>query len=103
MRIAAMALIAAAAPVAAAALEPDAERGEDLARAWCADCHVVADESPGADVGPAFATLAPESARSDDQLLRWLSQPHWPMPDFNLSGVEIEDLIAYIRSLDDPA
>ena len=78
----------------------DAERGRLLAEGWCTSCHVVSDDVPGGTLGPAFSAMILLRGRSDAQLAGWLAAPHDPMPDFNLSAREIEDIVAYIGSLD---
>lgn len=98
-RITALALLtlAAVAPDAAAA---DAARGAALAERWCAGCHAAGTgEARASDAGPPFAGLAADPAYDDARLRGWLSDPHPPMPNFNLSRAEIDDLIAHIRSL----
>ena len=99
-RAAAAALVLGAAVAAApAAAEPDPERGRALAERWCVSCHVIGPDGPGADAGPAFPTLGD---RSETQLRGWLAEPHPPMPDLQLSGPDIDDLAAYIRSVAAP-
>ncbi len=83
----------------ALAADPDAERGRELALRWCASCHVVDADAPGGDAGPAFATLVNRLGRTEEELRVWLSDPHPPMPEMNLSGVEIDDILAHILSL----
>jgi mono/diheme cytochrome c family protein len=46
----------------------------------------------------AFEMLAQE--RTPSQLAAFLTDPHGGMPPLELSRREIEDLVAYIRSLD---
>ena len=93
--------LALAAPAVAPAIvsAEDAERGKALSLRWCVACHVVEEETPGGDAGPAFASVVNQLGRSDDELRVWLSEPHPPMPDLNLSSIEIDDIIAYIASL----
>ena len=81
------------------ALAADAERGRELALRWCVACHVVDEKEPGGDAGPAFASVVNRLGRTEDELRGWLSDPHPPMPDMNLSAVEIDDILAYILSL----
>lgn len=86
-------LLSATSSQAAAA---DVARGAQLARQWCANCHVIG--------GPAAPTVqqGPPSFRSiglnADQLRTFLTHPHGAMPDFALSRTEIDDLIAYIET-----
>ena len=89
------AVIVAAAPAAA----QDIARGERLAKAWCASCHQVGPNQGTSDVAPAFALIANDPDRPDSALRAWLIDPHPPMPDLNLAEDEIEDLIAYIGTL----
>lgn len=91
-----LSLLPAALPFAASAADPDPERGGELARRWCVACHVVEEGGSGADAGPAFATLGD---RSEAQIRGWVSAPHPAMPDLQISGPDIDDIAAYIRSI----
>jgi mono/diheme cytochrome c family protein len=82
------------------AVAADARRGEQLARRWCAACHIVAaDQTRGADNVPAFATIAKIPGFSADSLAQFLMNPHPKMPDMQLGRDEAKDLAAYILSL----
>jgi mono/diheme cytochrome c family protein len=72
----------------------DAAQGRATAQQWCATCHVVAPGGRGADVAPAFNTIARQ--RNDEYLRGFLSRPHPPMPRFELSRQDIDDLVAYM-------
>jgi len=91
-----LAVIGLAAPAAA----DDAAHGAQLARQWCANCHVI----PGVSGGPAlqgppsFRAIA-HGSKTPDQLRVFLEQPHGAMPQLSLSRAEIADLLAYIASL----
>lgn len=86
----------------AAAVGPSAEAGADLAARWCAACHVVAADGAGTDAAPSFVSIAHK--RAPDELKAFLSKPHAkPMRGFTLSTREIEDVVAYITSLDENA
>ncbi len=93
---AAFILIASQTPARAAG---DAMEGERVAKQWCASCHVVGKGGKGSDKAPAFAALAGNPAKSEAYLKTWISNPHPPMPNFNLTRRTIDDLVAYIRSL----
>ena len=86
--------ITAAFPSAAA----DAPKGAQLARQWCAHCHVV-DSTPAPGTvqqgPPAFATMG----MTGEQLRTFLTRPHGAMPDLALTRAEIDDVIAYIETL----
>jgi cytochrome c len=78
----------------------DAVRGGQLARQWCANCHVV-DGNAGRTVPqgpPSFREVA-HSGMTADQLRAFLSHPHGAMPDLSLTRAEIDDLIGYINTL----
>jgi mono/diheme cytochrome c family protein len=93
-------LAPALAPQTAAAADP--EQGRLLANQWCASCHVVEPGGPGVEVGPTFDSVANDPAVSPDRLRGWLAAPHPPMPDLNLSRLEIESIVSYIESLRTP-
>jgi mono/diheme cytochrome c family protein len=76
----------------------DSARGGRLALQWCTGCH-ASGAGAATDAGPPFARMATDPAYTDERLKGWLAAPHPPMPNFNLSRAEIEDLVAYIRSL----
>ena len=79
----------------------DADLGKALAQNWCSACHEV-NPDPAAgipDSPPAFETLANDPAYTEDRLRGWLWAPHPPMPDLDLTRVEIDSLIAYIQTL----
>jgi mono/diheme cytochrome c family protein len=87
-----------ASPAAATPAQPD--RGEKLARHWCASCHIVAnDDKGGSDTAPPFATIARKPGFDGDKIAQFLMDPHPKMPDMQLSRDEAKDLGAYIASL----
>jgi mono/diheme cytochrome c family protein len=85
--------------VGPAVAQGDAEVGKELARRWCTSCHVIDDEGHGVDAGPALPALLGDDQRTEDELRGWLAAPHPPMPDFDLSRQEVEDIVAYLASL----
>lgn len=91
----AAALSAGAAAPATAAGDP--ARGRTLAQAWCTGCHAV--ESGGSDTAAPLQTAANRAGRTQSYLFAWLSDPHPPMPQLNLSRQEIADIIAYLDTL----
>ncbi len=95
-----LALILSAGIGAASASAADGARGGQLARQWCANCHVVGDAPAGTvqQGPPSFRTIA-QSGLTADQLRTFLSHPHPPMPDLGLTRAEIDDLIEYIATL----
>jgi cytochrome c len=94
------ALVTAAVLFASSPASVDAQNGSRIARQWCANCHVVGADTTGViqEGPPSFRAVA-QSAVTDDQLRAFLTHPHGAMPDLSLSRADINDLIAYIRSL----
>ncbi|HEY8065911.1 MAG TPA: cytochrome c [Methylosinus sp.] len=84
----------------APAVAADAAHGKRIAERWCASCHVMtsAQKTANADA-PSFADVAQRRADAK-ALANFLVDPHPKMPDMHLSRREIEDIVAYIRSLD---
>ena len=100
-------LIAAFAAAAVPAFAADIENGLKISRQWCAACHVVASDQTSASVDvPTFADIARRKTEKKP-LAAFLAEPHGKMPNMSLSRVEIDDIVAYIRSLgsaaNDPA
>ena len=85
---------------ASSAIAADAGHGGDLAKRWCASCHVVASSQAqaSADV-PSFASIARRPDFSAERLAFFLLDPHPKMPNFPLSRTEATDIAAYIGSL----
>jgi mono/diheme cytochrome c family protein len=83
------------------ATRADAQKGAQLARQWCANCHVIGGGNPTGAVPqdpPSFPMIA-RSGMASDQLRAFLSHPHGAMPDLALTRAEIDDLIGYIETL----
>ena len=90
--------------VHAAEIEPgykaDPDHGLDLAKRWCASCHLVSPDQQraSADVPP-FALIAQSPDFDADKLVRFLLDPHPKMPELPLSRMAAEDIAAYIATL----
>jgi mono/diheme cytochrome c family protein len=88
---------------APANLAPAVERGAEVAQARCASCHAVALEarSPSPDA-PLFRVLSRLYSAQDLQtkLTDISEHGHFEMPAVTLREDEIEDVAAYIQSLD---
>ncbi len=84
----------------AAAFAADAGHGGDLARRWCAACHIVeaGQKQASADVPP-FAAVANRQDFSTGKIASFLLEPHPKMPNYPLSPNEAADIAAYIASL----
>lgn len=76
----------------------DVEAGRRMAEVWCSGCHII-DGDGTSDVAPGFRQVANDPSKTPDKLRAWLSNPHPPMPNFNLSRPEIDNIIAYLESL----
>jgi len=77
----------------------DADNGAQLARQWCANCHVIGNNSAGpVPQGPPSFQMVAHSGLTVDQLRAFLSHPHGAMPDLSLTRTEIDELIAYINT-----
>jgi mono/diheme cytochrome c family protein len=92
--------IVAAGSTASAAKAADANHGAELAKRWCATCHLVDNNQSqaNADVLP-FATIARKPDFSPEKLAFFLLDPHPKMPNFPLTRAEATDLAAYVASL----
>jgi mono/diheme cytochrome c family protein len=78
----------------------DAEHGEQLARRWCASCHVVSRDQRGpATEAPAFSQIAQSPGFNSNRLVFFLLDPHPKMPSMSLTRIEATDLATYIATL----
>jgi mono/diheme cytochrome c family protein len=95
---AALAMLAAApAPPAHAA---DVYNGRQLAQRWCAACHVVASAQREANAdAPPFEEIAKRPKFAEDGMVTFLLNPHYKMPDMNLTRIEAGDIAAYVATL----
>ena len=80
---------------------PSAANGKALADRWCKSCHLVepGQETAPADMPPPFAALAKEIGTREAEYRGFLQVPHTPMTEISLSRENIEDVIAYLRSM----
>ena len=70
-------------------LAADAKNGEELARRWCAPCHVVAsNQRTPTSEAPPFATISRAPGFDAAKVALFLLHPHPKMPDMGLSRVE---------------
>ena len=89
---------------ALAQVPPNANRGAALAESWCANCHIIDAKGTGQSVEAArpFPSIAKDPTRDADFLHNWLTTKHPQMPNLELGRREINDLVAYIRTLAPP-
>ncbi|GLH77516.1 cytochrome c-552 [Bradyrhizobium sp. SSBR45G] len=93
-------LAVAAATTASTAWAADADHGADLARRWCASCHLIEgmQKQASADVPP-FSQIAQRADFTPEKVAFFLLDPHPKMPSFPLNRLEAADIAAYIGSL----
>ena len=92
-----MAAVTAAFWFGSTAQAADPRHGGELAKRWCAACHIVApDQQKGADNVPTFAAIAHRPDFNPQRLAFFLLDPHPKMPNMELTRREAEDLAAYI-------
>lgn len=83
-----------------AALAADPNHGAELAKRWCASCHLVDSTQKQASTdAPTFNAIAHKSDFTAEKVAFFLLDPHPKMPNFPLSRNEAADLAAYIGSL----
>jgi mono/diheme cytochrome c family protein len=78
--------------------------GQIVARKLCVNCHIV---EPGGAPGqrdvpagvPSFMAIAEKPGQTEDRLTGFMLNPHPPMPQVQLTRRELDDLAAYILSL----
>ena len=76
----------------------DATAGQGLALSVCANCHLVrqGQSHPPMDSVPSFSAIARDPAMTDARLSTFLTRPHAPMPNIELSRQQIADIVSYI-------
>jgi len=88
------------ATTASPCLGADVNHGQELARRWCASCHVVAaNQQQPVSEAPTFASVAKAPGFDVNRLAYFLLAPHPKMPDMSLTRFEAADIAAYIGSL----
>ena len=90
---------------AAFALDPAAQRGLTFVKTNCAMCHAIGKvgDSPLKDAPP-FRTLHELYPVEDleEALAEGIITGHPSMPQFTLDTAQITDVIAYLKTLEDP-
>ena len=76
----------------------DPVSGKDIASRWCAQCHL--DGGRARDAAPPLPAIARDVSWTDDRLAAFLTKPHGGVRGFSFSRQEIDNLVAYIRSLE---
>ncbi|WP_454622420.1 c-type cytochrome [Bradyrhizobium cenepequi] len=86
--------------VAMPSFAADRDHGKEIAKRWCASCHLVErGETSATDQAPPFTYLARIPEFDENKLAFLLLQPHPNMPNISLNRAEIADMADYISSL----
>ena len=74
------------------------DQGRRVAETWCANCHVVgpAARGPAGDAAPPFAAIARMPSTTEMSLRAFLQTPHARMPDYRLTGPELDGVVDWI-------
>jgi mono/diheme cytochrome c family protein len=102
----AVVLGAAPASIKAQGLPASVDRGQHLAKAYCASCHAIGKEPTDADSGvPAFRNIAKDDPQNnlDEAFGRAILSSHPGMPQFAPTPSNMADLLAYLRSVQAPS
>ena len=82
------------------AMAADADHGAELAKRWCATCHLVDGDQKQASADVlSFAAIARKPGFTPEKVASFLLEPHPKMPNFPLSRDEAADIAAYIGSM----
>jgi mono/diheme cytochrome c family protein len=89
---------------AASAAEMNTVAGKQLAKEWCAACHVVekGQIDSTSTAAPTFFEVADNPATTEMSLRAFFATPHEQMPNFQLTNEQTDNIIAYILSLRTP-
>ncbi len=106
MRLSLAGLMLIATTSATLALDPAEQRGFTFVKANCSKCHAIGmhGDSPLA-VAPPFRTLHRRYPIEDlaESLGEGIVVGHPAMPQFRLDPAEVNDVIAYLKSLEKPS
>lgn len=96
-----LALLTLSALPAAAQPPGDAQRGQDYARAACAECHETGagQITPPYSKAPSFTDIAKTPGMTSMALSAWFVTSHPTMPNFIIPERAKEDLLAWFATL----
>ena len=78
----------------------DPDHGKDIAKRWCASCHLVErGQTSTTDQAPPFDYLASTPDFNANKLAFLLLKPHPNMPSVSLNRAEVADMADYILGL----
>jgi mono/diheme cytochrome c family protein len=90
------------ASIKAQGLPASVDRGQRLAKAYCATCHAIGKEPAGPGIGaPAFRDIEKGDPQNnlDEAFGRAILSSHPGMPQFAPTASNMADLLAYLRSV----
>ena len=90
-------------PAIAQGLEPAAQRGLTIARANCARCHSIDRVTPSPlAIAPPFRTLHKKYPveNLEEALAEGISTGHPTMPEFRFEPDQVNDFIAFLKTLE---
>jgi|GEM_PF-4862085 len=75
--------------------------GQRVADKWCINCHLTSSERvDGSDAAPTWVSIAADPDKTDTYIRSFLTNTHGEMQGISLSRQQINDVIAYIRTLE---
>jgi cytochrome c2 len=77
----------------------DYVNGRRIVQQRCVGCHPLSPGTSGI-IAPSFPDIARKPRKTEDHLRNWLMRPHEPMPDYKLSREDINDIIAFLHTLE---
>ena len=91
--------------LAGSAAAQDVDRGLELAQEHCSRCHDISNTGENKTYPPSFASIAVFRDQDQIRARTVFPQMHSPMPQmiYMLSSDDIDDMVAYIVSLDESA
>lgn len=75
----------------------DAARGKEIVEMWCVGCHAAGPTVD--DRIPSLRALSDQYVRTEGSVRTFLMHPHRPMPPLELGTQQIEDILAFLRTL----
>ena len=75
--------------------------GEAIALEICSDCHIVSDRQVRFHIFglPSFSDIASDPKKTEFWIRTFMRTPHFEMPNYTLNDEQLDNLIAYIRTL----